>query len=91
MPRTKHTLASVVIYGLIPSDTSARLNSLCLHMIGHVFLIIPQKLPDASQLEAQIAVPLVRFVRAVSVERSRLEFPSRLSRVHTSNKGREEG
>ena len=60
-------------------------------MIGHIFLIIPQKLPDASQFEAQIAISLVRFVRAVSVERSRLKFPSRLSRVHTSDKGREEG
>jgi len=67
------------------------LDSLCSHMVCHVFPISTQELPGAGQLETQVAIRLTGFRLAVTIDRFRLEFPLRLPRIHTSNKGREDG
>ena len=60
-------------------------------MVRHVFLIATQKLPDTGQLETQIAVRPMGLCWAAAIDGSRLELPSRLTRIYTSNEGREEG
>ena len=60
-------------------------------MIRHKLLIVTQELPDPSYFETQIAVGLVGLARLVSIDGPRLEFPPRLSRVHASDEGWEEG
>ena len=67
------------------------LDSLCLHVVRHVFLITTQKLPDTGQLETQVAARLMGLGWATAIGGPRLELPPRLSRIHTSNEGRKEG
>lgn len=66
------------------------LDSLCSHMVRHIFLTTTQEPPNAGQLKTQTAVSLVGLNWVVAIEGYSVKLPLRLSGIHAPNEGRKE-